>query len=178
MALFVMWNIYAITCIIINPVVMKTLIFVSFSLILFSCNLIDFNDRGFIDPEIKPYVDSFVNEAEKRGIYIDVSELKISFKDLSKYNVNGRTYPTTKRIYIDPNKEWKWEPEALVFHEMGHLYLKRDDEKSMVDKNGNPKSIMNSPGVPSYARSLYRRDYYIDELFNSNTPPPKWAYDE
>lgn len=179
LALFVIGLPFALTLGINNPnMSMKTLTFLVFSLVLSSCNIIDFNDKGFIDPEIKPYVDSFVKEAEARGLYFDVSDLKISFKDL-RQGQQGTTYPTTKKIFIDNNSAgWKLEPEVLVFHELGHLYLKLGHDNRMMGL-GYYQSIMANAGDPQYNSDehYYRRQYYVDQLFDRQTAIPKWAYD-
>ena len=133
--------------------------------------------KPFIDPIIKPHVESFVAEARARGISVNTSSLKIMFLDIE---TSGRTQTVTNTILINPNGHgWKYNPEAVVFHELGHLYLKRDH----LNKNVNKfcVSIMSNQDDPVYDinmddRLYNRRLYYVDELFNPKTPLPEWMY--
>lgn len=140
-----------------------------------SCNLIDLDVHGYIDPELQPYVDSFVEEAAKRRISINTQHLTMTFKELK--NKNGITYLTTKKIYIDPaSRGWINEPERVVFHELSHLYLHRNHDDSTIGENNNyPKSIMTNDGGPYYRIYSFRREYYVNELFDPNTPAPIWC---
>jgi len=116
------------------------------------------DEYQYIQPEISVYVESFVNEAKIRGQIIDVSTLKIAFGNIEG-NAHGVTYPTHHQIQIDSSKsEWKNIPECLIYHELGHLYLHRDHDDSLL-KNGNPKSIMGGEQTPVYEsdRMMFKR---------------------
>jgi hypothetical protein len=146
------------------------------ALIFGSCNLVDdLSMRGYIDPEIQPYVDSFVEEASKRGIDVNTAHLKISFKNLK--DQNGVTNRIMHKIYIDPSSRgWLNEPERVVFHEMAHLYLRRHHDDSTMGEHGDyPKSIMTSVGGPNFRIHTFRREYYVNELFDPATPAPDWV---
>lgn len=132
---------------------------------------------GCFEPEIEPsaeqYVHSFFAEAMKRGIRISRIPIHVKFKDLN--GPQGRANHLTNTILIDPSKRgWKNNPEALIFHELGHLVLKRKHLNTRV--NGFPRSIMSSLNDPIYntEEMKHRREYYIDELFNPNTPIPEF----
>lgn len=155
---------------------MRILIF-SLSILLSSCfSTIMDDDYGSIEPELKPFVDSFVKEAKLRGIVIDTWNLKIRFNELS--NEAGLTLYSTTQILIDSSSyEYSANPEALIFHELGHLYLKRDHDNQMLEDSGIPKSIMCSVACPLYTETLsYRRQYFIDELFLNTDKAPTWFY--
>lgn len=121
-----------------------------------------------INPLIQPYFDSFKYEAEARNINLDYSQVKIDFSETK--NAAGETWYRTGRIIIDSTSlNWKKEPEALVFHELGHLLLHRGHStKTMIDSAGFEitGSLMNYYGPDQYDRF---RDYYIDELFSLHT---------
>jgi hypothetical protein len=146
-----------------------------------------------IPTEVQPYIDSFVAEAKKRGIDIKIDNLIVEFG-----NTNGDfvcalcQFPTAKQRYIVINKDpdcWKnaYEQarESLVYHELGHCYLSRS-HKTDKFANGIYKSLMNPDNVETYSTCRYplggdvcdkrpRRQYYIDELFDENTPTPVWG---
>src|SRR5919199_1537692 len=74
------------------------------------------------------------------------------------------------------------ERECLVFHELGHCLLSRIHKTDRFP-NGAFVSLMNPDDISIYATCRYpignddcdkrpRRAYYIDELFNPNTPAP------
>lgn len=137
------------------------------------------DEYTFIDPKLKPYVDTFIHEANTRGIKIDTYGLKIAFGDL-KGEAAGRTYHRHKRIIIDTVTAWywrhEWGRESLVSHELGHLYLHREHDGIMYGTF--QKSIMNSASYTVFDKEKLadRRKYYFDELFNPSTERPKWTY--
>lgn len=144
---------------------------------------------------IQEYIDLFQQEAEMRGIDLVVDDLVVVYmSDLSLDGVGaaGLCYSETEEaaptIHLDTlSDNWTAGPytrEALVFHELGHCVLGRGHTSELL-LNSNYKSIMKPSGDPIYnSFTLYKREYYIDELFDENTPPPAWslpsllAYDE
>ena len=130
------------------------------------------DDYQSIDPELKTYVDKFVNEANLRGIDVDIWNLKIAFKKLQPGEV-GIAYSETNQIYITEGLKGRW-PECTVFHEMAHLYLRRDHDDSRLP-NKYKKSIMCSTGIVDIESDQKVREYYLNELFDPNTPCPEWA---
>jgi hypothetical protein len=131
--------------------------------------------------ELDKIARSFVNEASKRGINInlDSSMVTLSFERLG-IHYNGSCTPNSdpKVIIID---SFKWNTydstmkEFIVFHELGHCLLNRGHKNDTL-KLGECASIMRE-GLTScnsnYADSAWR-DYYLDELFNSSVPKPEW----
>lgn len=159
---------------------MKTFITISLLFLITSCNLINQIDDGprYIDPLIKPYLESFLKEASLKGKKINIDHLKMEFKDLK--DTQGLSLYAFRTIYIDSTSSgWKNKPECLIFHELGHMFLDRKahDNTMYGSKKNQPKSIMSSTDDPSFEtkKYSYRRAYYVDELFDRNTPEPYWT---
>lgn len=134
------------------------------------------DDYQSIDSELRPYVNTFVLEAQERGITVDISRLKLHFGDLNG-EAEGRCNHNTHQVLIDSGHWGKTQgKEELIFHELGHLYLHRDHEESKIGRYY--KSIMAGVGDGNYERKdrTYQRPYYLDELFNPETKRPEWSY--
>lgn len=151
------------------------------TLILTRCCFLPWEDG--IDPEIQPHVDKFYEEAKARGVSLRMSrsEINVCFRNVPG-SAQGRTITATKTIFIERGSiGWQYNPEALVFHELGHLILKRDHLNDRV--NLFCISIMSNQDDPVYDynegdRLYYRRQYYIDELFSPGIQTPKWMNDK
>ncbi len=140
-----------------------------------------------IDQNVKYEYDNFFSEARKRGVNIDSKSLT-QVKLMGKLNVisdNGLSAPgyydsRQKAIFLDTTSEaFKYNLEVLMFHEMGHAILKRDHLNTFLQSPSAPlaiipKSIMHGNTLPNYQTQLFKRQYYIDELFNANTAKPYW----
>lgn len=137
---------------------------------------------------IEPYIELFEQEAASRGLDITIDNLIVEFEeDLRGGDAAGLcTFASesspTPHIRLDTTSfNWQnneFHRELLVFHELGHCILNRlhrDDELP----NGNFTSIMRSTGEQLYGGNLnyFKRDYYLDELFDEGTPAPDWATD-
>lgn len=126
------------------------------------------------------YVDEFVHEAAKRGIYVNKDRIHIKFKEL-KGTASGTAYKYTVRYRVKINESsWKeygleinssyehYYKQYLIFHELGHAVLNRNHFDKMVD--GRYVSIM-APGKMHYTihpTHMYYVNYweeYMDELF-------------
>ncbi len=163
-------------------------------LLILSCKK-ESNEKFIVDinPEFKPVVDSFVKAATDRNYSITIDNLIIKYDSAldSRYcaasNVISTTNNVQKTILVNAKlKCWQnsRQLETLLFHEMGHCLLGRDHIADTLP-NGDPKSIMVSGDILLYApcaypigndcNKLYKREYYLDELFNPNTPVPAWA---
>ncbi len=138
---------------------------------------------------IQPYVDLFEMEAAKRGYDITIDSLIVDFAtDLNEGMAAGQcTFATIRspipHITLDTTSfNWtnnEYHREILVFHELGHCILDRRQHRDDLLPNGNISSIMRSTGEQVYGGSLnyFKREYYLDELFDVNTPAPDWATD-
>lgn len=146
-----------------------------------------------IAPDLKAVVDSFVKAAADRKYNITIDNLIIKYDSTldSRYcaaaNLISSTNNAQKTILVNAKlKCWQnsRQLETLLFHEMGHCLLGRDHIADTLP-NGDPKSIMISGDILLYApcaypigsdcNVLYKREYYLDELFNPNIPVPAWA---
>jgi hypothetical protein len=138
--------------------------------ILCSCNFVD-DDYSVIPPEVKPHVEEFFKIAHDKGLNISPYQLKIYYSSIGDNFVAGNTHLSEEVINIDSTSTaWAINPESVIFHELGHLYLHRGHDDEFID--GYEKSLMNTYGV-LYAPKT--RPYYIDELFDPNTKTqPNW----
>ncbi len=146
-----------------------------------------------IPAEVQSYINTFISEAKQRGIDIKIDNLIVEFANPGGDFVCARCqFPTSKQRYIiistDPDcwkNAYEQARESLVFHELGHCYLGRS-HKTDKFANGIYKSLMNPDNVETYSTCRYpiggdvcdkrpRRQYYLDELFNENTPAPVWG---
>jgi len=146
-----------------------------------------------VPDEFKPIVANFIEAAAGRGHTIQINNLIIKYDSTLKLpycgmsNVISSQNDVQKIISISPNGQC-WENsvqfETLVFHEMGHCILGRNHDTSELP-NGDAKSIMYPNDITVYSPCvymlgdscdrLYRKSYYLDELFNPSTPVPDWG---
>ncbi|NCX55595.1 MAG: hypothetical protein EBW87_00130 [Burkholderiaceae bacterium] len=127
---------------------------------------------SYIDPKLEKYFQLFINEAKQRNIPIYINNPKLKLGTIS--GASGITIRKKEMIIIDSLSDaWTTQPEQLLFHELGHLYLHRDHDNSINEK-GQPKSIMNQYRLPLYdylggdfMPILGERKKFIDELFST-----------
>ncbi|PZR37512.1 MAG: hypothetical protein DI538_12475 [Azospira oryzae] len=132
----------------------------------------------YIDPELSGYVTTFFEEAAKRGISIEDKNFRIGFGSVEG-EAQGMTYYATRSIVIEKESEgYKLIPEALVYHELGHLFLHRTHDDSMIGQQYKcAKSLMDSRlQINGGQWYVNRRAYYVSELFNPHTSLPDWAF--
>lgn len=136
-----------------------------------------------IHPELQPYVTAFESEAMKRGIVVEIDGLNAQIVEglSSSAPVCGVSLREDVRGFpaIEIDKDcWETYPESdkevLVFHELGHAVLGRSDTDDYLDFEIKPKSIMTTRSLIKLYNTSEgpMREYYIDELFDSNTPFP------
>ncbi|RMG64730.1 MAG: hypothetical protein D6722_16640, partial [Bacteroidetes bacterium] len=166
-----------------------SLLFLGPFLLLSACKREDIPPKAYEVPAIiQPYVDAFEQEAAARGLDLNIDNLTVEFgTDLQGGDAAGLcTFASqnnpTPRIQLDTTSfNWRnneYHREILVFHELGHCILNRLHRDDLLP-NGNIASMMRSTGEQIYGGSLngFKRDYYLDELFDPNTPAPDWATD-
>ena len=173
---------------------MKKLVLLFLLICVISCQKQQIEPTVYqIDKDLQPYLNSFTEEAKKRGIEIKLENLIMKFDSssanlcgkYSKQSLDGQRTVIIKKDFIC----WKGVPnqnkEALVFHELGHCFLNRSHRDDLLP-NGADASIMNSNSYGPYQPCIYaidnndcnrttRRSYYVDELFNEKTSVPAWA---
>jgi len=146
-------------------------------------------DEYRIDPAFTDYLLRFENEAGGRGRTFNLTDngLIIEFAALKNGTAGLTHYENPIRIEIDRDY-WTaisktagadMMKEDLIFHELGHGLLKRKHLNTTLE-NGDWKSIM-CGGTKVNGREWninykgIRRAYYVDELFNENTPAPEFS---
>jgi hypothetical protein len=145
-----------------------------------------------VSAEFEPYVQKFISEAKARGQNITINNLIIKYDAAASSlycatsNAISSQNDVQKIILVNPQQCWQnfTQLETLIFHELGHCILGRNHDMSLMPK-GDPKTIMYPNNITLYSPCvyaigspcdfLYRRPYYIDELFNPTTPVPDWA---
>lgn len=169
-------------------------IFLCFILICLGCSKDEDELIYNVPEEFQPIVEKFLEEASVRGFNYEITNLIITYSDELdiKYcgtcNSNIVNMSTQKIISINTSICWTndLQKEALVFHELGHCFLGRDHDASLLP-NGDPKSMMIEDDISVYSPCVYafgdtdkcnfvfKREYYLDELFDEKTPIPDWA---
>ena len=115
----------------------------------------------------------FAAEGLARGYDIDLESANISgqISEINTEYVAGRCYAglnNSSQIIIDSTFWYSMSDltkEMIVFHELGHCYLKRSHEDGTLS-NGACMSVMRS-GLEDCSDNYttITRGYYIDELF-------------
>jgi len=159
-------------------------------IIIVSCKKEEIKVQKYKAPnEVEPYVVRFENEAKKRGLNIDIhnSTIQFIYGDPTGGWVGMCSYGTDI-ITID-SLVWNtngddFERERVIFHELGHCYFDRKHLNDTMPK-GEYKSMMFGGFTPFPPKNKFdymdtnaitnRHSYYLDELFNINTPIPNWA---
>jgi len=170
----------------------KITYYLLFTLLFFSCKQDEF--EAITSEELRPFIDDFVVEGEKRGVTLSADRLEAflltALSEERADNVCGLGWSNfnnqqTQRIEI-LNNELCWdsrseiERENLIFHELGHALLGRDHLNSTFP-NGISNSIMcsGSEGFCSnfgvYYDNEILKDYYLDELFDETTSLPPFT---
>ena len=138
---------------------------------------------------VQPYIERFELEAQRRGYDLQIDSLIVEFEsDLQGGDAAGLCTFANRQspiphIQLDTTSyNWQnneYQRETLIFHELGHCILNRRNHRDDYLPNGNIASIMRSTGEQVYGGSLnyFKRAYYLDELFDFNTPAPDWATD-
>ena len=148
-----------------------------------------------VHEDFQALIDSFLVEAAKRGMYLEIDNLILEYDDLpisfcGKCNSLASSNSTQKIIGINANNRCWEQPselEALIFHELGHCILGRSHATDTLP-NGDPKSLMVDGNITLYApcryvfgpdasecNNVHKRTYYLDELFDPETPVPEWS---
>ena len=171
-------------------------------IVLVSCAFIGFSssgcEHGFepvydVTADLQIHVDTFLDEAALRGHEITIDNLIVEYdSELASStcglcNSQSTSRDVQKVIKVNPNCTitYNEQIEALVLHEMGHCVLGREHDSDLLP-NGDPKSMMTPRNIDLYAPCVYqigeedcnftfKREYYLDELFDERTPVPDWG---
>jgi hypothetical protein len=146
-----------------------------------------------VDPVFEPYVQDFIAEGAKRGKTIDFSDsgLIVEFSDRVVGGASGFCYVGQHHVVIDKSEWFSLSEDIrgfLLFHELGHCELNRGHTNVKFDNNVWQSIMRGSPleGIEVWLPVPYfgfRKEYYIDELFNEQIAAPTWgnqtfSYDE
>ena len=171
--------------------VMRLLLLVVCALVVWSsCTQDDEDPKGAggvydVDPIFEPYVQQFIKEGAQRGLAIDFSDtgLKMELSDRQLEFAGGFCYLGQHHVVINKSV-WQEGFEdyktRLIFHELGHCEL---DRRHRNDRFSNSvwKSLMRGDPLNQAERQIpvpffgFRKQYYIDELFNEQIGDPEWA---
>jgi len=160
--------------------------FVSIVFLLLSCK----DSHAYrVDSAFSTYLYTFQSEAAKRGQVFNFQQegLIMEFADLTDNKAGLCHYEKPIRIEID-RTYWndiskyagaEYMKEDVIFHELGHGFLGREHLNDVLE-NGDWKSMMcGGQKVNNRAWNInyrgIRRAYYLDELFNQNTPSPVFS---
>lgn len=109
-------------------------------------------------------------------------KLRIIYEDLPATNGGKctRSLLFPDRISID-KVVWQQmnerQREAVLFHEFGHCFIGRDHRNEKLSQ-GECASLMDGRENGFFCSNNYYsenwREYYLDELFDENTPIPEW----
>ena len=161
------------------------------TILFFSCSdddspkdLVDVSND--IEPDIFPFIQTFVDEAAARNISFDFRGFEATFSEediddngdicgrASAFsdNTNTITIRNSESCWIDRPDATR---EALVFHELGHALLDRPHRDDRFD-NGLVRSIMETGTLGPYSEfSPLLMAYLFDEMFDETTEIPEWA---
>ncbi len=140
----------------------------------------------YVHPELAEYLDRFMQEAAMRNIEIDTAGINLELVDESLTALDGSAACGLAHVFGKnfPNARISktcWDlfspehKETLIFHELGHALLDRPHFDPSLPV-GSPVSMMNSSSSRVYNKfTLFKRDYYLDELFGINTEIPFWG---
>ncbi len=150
-----------------------------------------------VDEAFEPYVNSFIQEGAKRGYDIDFSDTGLSIvfgnivnasascTEIAGHDSGSHQILVNKDAWHTLNDSLR---ERLIFHELGHCELNRVHRNDKFE-DGSWKSIMRGDPLSEADEKLpipyfgFRKDYYINELFEESVSLPDWAdlkfeYDE
>lgn len=163
-----------------------TYLFAALLLLLTSCKESNTEVHN-VAAEFDPYIQKFFADAERYGYAIPDKNIVMKFAKLDG-NKAGVTYMNRVPVYIEIDEE-SWhnmvgpnednERENLIFHEMGHGFLRRL-HKNDVLQNGDWQTMMCGDELPNGRGSNInyrgiRKEYYIKELFTETTEVPSWS---
>lgn len=126
-----------------------------------------------IPEDVNLIVQSFIQEAEVRGIHLPTTKLNVRFENNLGFNGSITFFGLCKKEAGVPTMildSFFWHhtaspifKEMLVFHELGHCWLNRGHEESNL-------SLMDDTviGESNSYNYLHFRQQMLDELFSQN----------
>lgn len=176
------------------PNILVTIFLATLIKLISSCTTLYYNPfpNERIEADLAPYVQSFVEDAEKHGMTIDVSALQAKIVDMPE-EIGPMGWVTVGTCYYQA-AAWKESPliiisrsywkdaspsnrKVLMYHELGHCMLLRDHDDTMteVGKKEIHSSIMNSFVLAPFEFRDSEK-YYVDELFANVSEEIRFKY--
>lgn len=131
-----------------------------------------------IPDQVRAEVETFISEGKQRGVNVELKGLEIVLSSNLMNGWGGYYDHSNHKIFLDTtdfvfkDKETK---QRLIFHELAHGILNRQHINNLLP-NGDAASIMNINIRADWSGlNIFKRQYYIDELFNENTHLPFWG---
>ncbi len=120
----------------------------------------------FVDPVIRPYLDSFIQELVDREISADLSNITMVFVDAfadgfigisQGGSVGGVCYPSSGLLQLDSffidNPSFLLE---IIYHELGHCVLGMDHRDNSLMSSDIPRS------TPALINELFSEEYFYE----------------
>lgn len=131
--------------------------------------------------ELEIYADRFFAEAGMRGLDLDRSQLALHF--IADQEAYPYTFGWTKDPPVVQVGEHTWsryadaQKEIGMFHALGAAILRRTATNEFLPNCIDYKSLMleGELFLPYNDVNSDRRKYYVDELFEPDTPTPSWG---
>ncbi len=133
--------------------------------------------------EFEEYIDAFLEEGNQRGLNLHRDNISVSIGFHESHSIYaGTCQPWRGEIKI--NKDF-WEratPEIkkwLIFHELGHCVLNREHKNECTAGRESMSWMLG--GDENCNINLYSQiweNFYLDELFNTDTPLFWWQRPE
>lgn len=138
---------------------MKALKFIAILFLITSCEDLVIAEYR-VDSDLQPYVESFYNEAAKRGVHLKHKSLIVTFhegRSTTKKRLNKLVFICRRDFDHFVKSGDLYSIEGLVAHELGHALLNRE--------HTDAKSLMNYDYT---FNGLYQstRDEFYNEMFS------------
>lgn len=145
------------------------------------------NDQWYNVPDkAEPYVDAFDQYANEHGYKFDFEEagLIIEFTDIADDTVSRCNYEDPIRIEIDTDSWHKANEnrrEEIILKNLSLGFLNRHNTNQLFPNNEWSSIMRGRPfdvnqvvyeGINFFG---FRKNHYIDELFDEDTNPPWWS---
>jgi len=142
-----------------------------------------------VEEAFEPYVAAFIEEGAKRGYDIDFEDTGLtivfgntpnasaSCSEIAGHDWGSHQIIVNKDAWVSLNDSLQ---QRLIFHELGHCELNRTHFNEKFE-DGSWVSIMRGDPLTQAEEQLpipyfgFRKNYYIDELFDEQVQAPDWA---
>lgn len=134
-----------------------------------------------IEPELEPYIQDFFAAGNPRGYSgtLETVDLIAEFGS-TQGDAEGQCQRRRNRVTVD-RERWEQLSEDrrkwLVFHELGHCLLNRDHRNDLGPAGVCQSVMRGTEGGFSCSTNFFSElwfNYYLNELFNPDTPLPDW----